>query len=282
MIEPIAAGNALRIFTAPMAGADYWRVLKKATNEFLDVDDTVDALVAYEGSEAVFIDADYNSLPNDIAVFYRIYYHFEGDAWVSGNIISGTPSARYIDKSVDVMGFVRGRIEAGLKVECERENFQTELGYIQVYTAPPSLEQGILFPCVTMSVEHDNIAERGIGEDPIGDYYDDVEDEHLAGDGWLSSVSLSITGWSLNSDERVELRKALKRVITANLAIFDYVGIQQVDLSLSDVDAISGEFDAPLYQVNCTMSCVAPVFIARSYSNPAETINEISVEVSNG
>lgn len=280
MAHPLPAGNAVRLFITPIAGAKYWRVLKKGSDDFTGETDS-NALVAYEGDDRAFVDADVASLPNDQVIFYKSYYRMEDNTWLATASVSATPSATYEDASVDFMSFVRERLEAGMKVEVERGNFQADLGYIQVYTAPPSLEQGLRFPLLTISVESESPAERGIGEDIFGDEFDPIEDEFFDSEGWLANARLSITGWSLNSDERVELRKALRRVVIANLPVLSDKGFDQIDLSMSDVDAVSGEFEAPIYQVNATLSCVAPVRVGRPYSAD-ETINSIEVTATNG
>lgn len=280
MVHSLRAGNAIRLYLDPPDGAKYWRVLKKGSDSFTGFDDAA-ALVVYEGDEKVVVDADKDSLPNEIMVFYRPFYRMADDSWQVGPTATGTPAATYEDASTDFMSFIRERLEAGLFEEVKRNNFQTDLGYIQVYTAPPSLEQGLRFPLVTITVEDESPAERAIGEDVSGDDFDAVGAEWFDTEGWLANVRLSITGWSLNSDERVELRKALRRIVIANLPILSSKGFEQIDLSMQDVDAVSGEFDSPLFQVTATLSCVAPIRVGRSYG-AGEIITDIDVRSSNG
>lgn len=256
MVQPIHAGNALRLFIEPPAGSVRWKVLRKASNTFTGVDDP-GALVAYDGNERVVVDNAY--LQNEVIAFYRPYYTSDGSAWVAGPTAYGTPSATYTEYTTDVMSLVRERMEAGLKVEVERGNLQNDLGYVQVYTAPPSLEQNLLFPLVTMTVEEDASDTRAIGEDISGDEFDAVGFDWEESEGWLADVQLTLVGWSLNSDERIELRKAIRRVIIANLGVFASHGMDQVSLKMNDVDAVNGEYGAPIYQVMANLSCTAPV-----------------------
>lgn len=256
IIRPIAIGNALRIFIDPPAGATKWRVLRKASDTVGAFDDPT-ALNVYEGDLKVFVDAA--SLPNEQMAFYKPFYWI-GNAWVPGQGNSGTPAAIYEDHSTDVVAFLRDRLEAGLQVECQRGNFQTDLGYVQVYTAPPSLEQGLQFPCVTIELDNAGRGESGIGED-IGSDEDDEDS-----DGWYEDVSISMVAWSLNPNERIELRKALRRLLIGNLSVFDDSGIQQVSLRLSDQNAVNGEFGAPVYQVLCNFTCIAPARVSARVS----------------
>lgn len=257
MIQNLHIGNALRLFLMPPAGARLWKVLRKVADNFTGADDP-DAFLAYQGTEKYFVDAEY--LPNEVMQFYKPYYSSDnGITWVPGATRSGTPTADYQDFSTDVLGIVRQRLEDGLKVECDRGNFQPEHGYIQVFTAPPSLERDLRLPLVTVHLENESPAERGIGEELDVDEFDAVGNDWSDSQGWLASVTLTIIGWSLNSDERIELRKAIRRIIVGNLEVFSNDGVSQVDFSLNDVDAVNGEYPAPIFQVMCNFTCIAPV-----------------------
>lgn len=256
LVQPLHVGNALRLFIEPPSGAVRWKVLRKASDTFAGHDDP-SAMVAYEGDERVVVDSA--SLPNDVMAFYRPYYQSASGAWSAGATAYGTPAAIYEEHTTDAMSLVRARLEAGLKIEVERGNLLNDLGYIQVYTAPPSLEQNLFFPLVTITLENEDSDTRGIGENISGDEFDAVGFNWLESEGWLANVQLTIVGWSLNSDERIELRKAIRRVVVANLPVFAAQGIDQVNLSMNDIDAVNGEYGAPIYQVMANFSCVAPV-----------------------
>lgn len=258
MIQPIPVGNALRLFLNPPQGAKYWRVLKMGADSFTGPDDLDYALIAYEGEEKVFVDA--SNLRNEHMAFYKPYYRMQDDSWQAGSTANGTPKATFEEQTTDVLSFVRDRIEAGMLVEVQRGNLIADLGHVQVYTAPPSLEQNLRFPLVTITLENEAPSERAIGENIGGDEFDAIGSDWFESEGWLADVQLCIVGWSLNSDERIELRKAIRRIILANLSVFDSVGMSQINLSMNDVDAINGEYsNANLYQVMANFSCVAPV-----------------------
>lgn len=275
MIQPIAAGNALRLFITPPTGAKYWRILKKGADNFTGEDDGA-ALIAYEGSEDVVVDAHVASLQNGVMKFFKPYYRMEDDSWEAGPTASATPAATYEDNTFDVQSFLRERIEAGLLVEVQRQNLTAELGFVQVYTAPPTLEQGLQFPLVTITMDGEDPAERGLGEDIAGEEYDAIGDEWFDSEGWLASVKLSIVGWSLNSDERLELRKALRRIVVANLPVLSSKGIDQIQVSWQDVDAVNGEYDANIFQVLASLSCVVPVQVGHA-SGSDNIINTFEV-----
>lgn len=255
MIQPVPIGNALRVFISPPAGSMYWRVLRKGSDSFVDENDS-SAIVAYEGDDKVFLDTAF--LINEVMAFYKVYY-FDGVAWNSSVTASGTPTSTYEEHSTDVLSLMRERIEAGMKVEVERGNIIADIGYVQVYTAPPSLEQQLRFPLITLHMLSETSGARGIGEDIGGDEYDAIDLDWYESEGWLADVQLSIVAWSTNSDERIELRKALRRIIVANLTVLSSNGIEQVNVGMQDVDAINGEYDVNMYQVVCSFSCIAPV-----------------------
>lgn len=271
-IWPLQAGNALRLFLTPPSGATSWKILRKGSDSFTGVDDA-DAVTVFVGTSKKLVDAE--NLLNEVMAFYKPYYRVAG-AWVEGATASGTPVATYEDHSTDAVAILRDRLERGLQVEVERGTFATDLGYIQVFTAPPSLEHGVRFPLVTVQLEHEGPGERGIGEDPQGPEYLDEADSWLISEGWLASVQINVTGWTLNSDERIELRKALRRLVLANLSTFDSLGLQQISFSQSDFDAVNGEFNAPLYQTVGTFTCLAPTRVVSTFGSVTEVTTEIN------
>lgn len=256
MIQPLPIGNALRLFIQPPSGAVRWKVLRNGNGIFSGHDDA-SAVVAYEGDAKVALDTAF--LQNEVMAFYRPYYTTDGVAWTAGSVASGTPVASYQEYTTDVMSLLRERLEAGLLVEVQRGNLISEFGYVQVYTAAPSLESDLRMPLVTLHLDSEEPAERGIGEYIGGDHFDAISEEWDEGEGWLARVSIAMIGWSLNADERIELRKALRRIVVANLPVFAAAGFLTVNLSQQDVDAVSGEYPAPLYQVMNTFTCLAPV-----------------------
>lgn len=269
MVQPFSVGNALRLFLEPPASAVRWKILRKGSDSFAGHDDP-SALVVYEGDERVVVDARY--LQNEVMAFYRPFYTADGATWTAGSTASGTPAATYEDQTTDVLSFLRDRLEAGLQVEVQRGNLINELGYVQVYTASPSLERDLQFPLVTLHLEDEEPSVRAVGEMIGVDDFDAIGGDWTETEGWLSNVTVSVIGWSLNGDERIELRKAIRRIIVANLGLFADQGWQQINLSLRDMDALSGEYSAPVYQVMGTFTCLAPVVVGGPVSRTSEVV----------
>jgi hypothetical protein len=271
IIRPLSSGNALRVFIEPPAGAKNWRVLRKGSDTFTDQDDP-SALRAYEGTDKNFVDVV--SLQNEVMAFYKPFY-WNGADWIPAATVNGTPAATYEDLTQDVVKFLRERLEAGLMVEVKRGNFVPEHGYIQVFTAPPAMSQDLSFPLVTLELDSASPADRAVGED-YGIGMDDPDsDEGDEAEGWLERVAISVLGWSLNSNERIELRNAMRRVLLANLSILDAHGFQQVSFSFTDINAINGEYGPPVYQALCNFTCLA----AARITSRVGTITDIEVSV---
>lgn len=278
MIQPLFAGNALQLFLKPPVGFTRWKILRNGSGVFSGPNDA-SSVVAYDGDATVVIDSA-GSLTNDVRWFYGPFYTADnGVTWTAGPVNSGTPSAIYVDNSTDVLSLMRERLEAGLLVECQRGNFQTELGYIQVYTAPPQMEQGLRFPLVTLHLDGEDPSGRALGELISSNNFNSIGFDGYESEGWIADVRLQIVGWSLNSDERIELRKAIRRLVAANLPIFDSYGWLEIGLSQQDIDAVNGEYPAQMYQVSNTFTCMAPVSVS---GRSTLVVRDISLRSING
>lgn len=252
LIQSIPVGNALRLFLSPPLVAKHWRVLRRTADSFTGPDDA-GAYVVYEGKEKAITDAF--GLYNGIAVFYRVYY-WTGTAWLDSASRSAVPNPHYADASVDVLGIVRDRLDLGLQTYVDAGQLQHSRGHIPVMTASPSVEDAN-WPMVTVHLSADSSSVRALGEMPASDMF--AEGDYLwhSYEGWLSRWQLSIIGWSLNSDERILLRKAIKTILIANLSIFDSFGMVLPDMQFSDDEDFTS-YQAPVYRTICTFSCVAP------------------------
>lgn len=256
LVQPLHIGNALRLHFTPPTGAVVWRVLRKDTNDIAGHDDPT-AFLAYEGVDHVTVDSAL--LRNGVQQFYKPFWTSDGVTWTAGAVATGTPAANYAEYTTDVLSSLRERIEAGLIVEVERGNFQVELGYVQVMMGSPSLERDLRFPLVTLHMESETSGIRAIGEAIAGDEFDSIGFDWDESEGWWGEHTITVIGWSLNGDERNELRKALRRIVIGNMPVFEGLGWTQLDFRSEDIDAVNGEYPSPMYQVMGTFSCIAPV-----------------------
>lgn len=251
MVQTLPVGNALRVFIVPPAGAVLTRVLRRTADTFTGHDDA-GALLVDEGDGHVVLDT--TGLMNGQTYWYRDYHLVKG-AWVAGTSQSGVPAASYGDASVGVVEFVRERLHAGLLVEIQRGALQHEQNRIPVLIASPTFED-TKWPVVTIHVAADAPEHRWIGEMEQPDWFDPSDNLHDETEGWLSRVQLTIAGWALNADVRAALRKAIKRIVMANLAVFDERGMYQISLSQQDLDDFQS-YSAPVYQSVGQFSCLA-------------------------
>ncbi len=257
-IAPLAAGNAVSIKLNAPDGTQFLRVLRKVSTDGAKFDSELDtaAVVVFEGTADEFIDTE--CLINGTTYLYGDFT-YDGVAWSAGDTATATPAATYEDQSVDVMTFVRERISLGLANEIAQKRLFPETKVIEVLTAPPLFDR-TRWPVVTVHLSSDGSAERGIGEEVSPDIYSAVGSDWTDLRGWLSHTSITVIGWSKNPDERIALRMALRRIVIANLQVFDSAAIQRIDFRQTDEDIMSG-LPVPVYQSIGTFTCFAPVAV---------------------
>lgn len=251
LVQCLPVGNAIRLFITPPAGAEAVRVLRRTADTFTGAMDA-GAFLVTQSLDHVVIDT--TSLVNGHAYYYKPYALVAG-AWVAGPTVTGTPAATYQDASSQVVEIVRERLAAGLLVEVQRGALQHEYGKIPVLIASPTFED-TKWPVVTIHVASDAPEMRWIGEMQQSDWFDPDNDEWVGTEGWLSRVQLTVAGWALNSDVRAALRKAIKRIVMANLPVFDERGLYQIGLSQQDVDDFQN-YSAPVFQSVGQFTCLA-------------------------
>ena len=258
MIVNVPAGAAVRVFLKPPATARAWRLLRKQADTFTGPTDA-DATLVHAGTDRVVLDD--SGLLDGFTFWYRAYY-WTGSAWVASASVSATPQSTYVDESEDALSIVRDRLDAGMLTEVARQRLRPQSGTIDVLTASPVYDDR-RFPMVTVHLQDEGAQQRFIGENPTGDeadrdYFDGSSDDT---EGWLAQTQLTIMGWSLNSDERKELRKAIRRILVANLPVFDAHGLLQVEFRQQDTEDFTS-YNAPVYQVMTSFTCLTPIRVS--------------------
>lgn len=254
-VRPLPVGNAIHVIVEIPQSTVYWRLLRKLTDDIGSEADP-DATLVYEGGGDYTIDQ--SGLSNGVIYFYRAFY-FNGSTWSASDSVSAQPAAEVRDESSDVLDVVRQRLRDGLATQVENGFLRPTSGKIPVLTAPPVFEETD-WPVVTVHLDNDAASERFIGDDLTDEDYPGAETVEVAR-GWLSSWTIRIVGWSRNPDERIRLRKAIKRLIIGNLPVFDSVGMEQVEFRVQDEDDMNS-YSAPVYQVVCVLTCLAPSVLA--------------------
>ncbi|CAH2606334.1 conserved protein of unknown function (plasmid) [Rhodovastum atsumiense] len=258
-IETLMAGGALRLYLTPPNEATSWRVLRRTNPAaFTGPDDPGAAMVVDRTDANVVMDA--KGLSNGATYHYRVYYRGRTGAWIGHDEGQGVPQASYAGDDADPQTVLRDRLEAGLKTEVQRGALLPQSGKIQVVTAPFAMVEHVTFPCVSVHLESDLPAYRGIGESfGDGEVIEGVGWDD--GEGWLSRVVLRVVAVSLNGDERIALRRAIKRIVIANLPVFKAAGLDQVEFSLSDhEDEGPKNSNAILFMSVGQFSCIAPSY----------------------
>lgn len=276
-VEPLAAGNAVRLHLAPPRGASAWRVLRRLTDGFTGPDDPGAVRIGDPGDDRPGGLLDATGLLNGTEYVYREYVQTNG-VWVDGSTVRATPAAIYADDGPDTLAVVRERLALGLAIEVQRGALKPATGKIPVVTALHPLPDSTRLPCVSIHLNDDAPAHRFIGEQMESEWPTGIgsEADLDSSEGWLSRVGLNIVGISLNGDERAALRRALKRIIMVNLPIFDAAGLMQIDFAQRD-DERPGDNNAVLYATVGSFVCIAPSIVHWTVGAIADI--EVSVSI---
>lgn len=258
-IAPLAVGNAVQIFMQLPAAAVHWRVLRNLTGNFPAFNDAASFTV--HDAEATdplrFIDA--SNLVNGTLYYYQGFY-WDGSAWSTDDApTTVTPATTYIDDSADPLTLVRDRLAVGLIADIARGKLNPVAGKIEVLTAPPVFDDK-RFPVVSVHLQSETPINRALGEEIANDELDQFTGLYDDHEGWVSKTQLQVVGWSLNADERIELRKSLRGIVVANLSVFDEALLLQVEFSQQDIEDFT-TYPAPVYQTMGTFTCLTPIAV---------------------
>ena len=271
-VELPSSGNAVRLYVTPPAGAASWRVLRRTdAAAFSGPDDTGAAVVATCSIDNVILDD--KALVNGTAYAYRIYYRDRGGSWVAQDDAQATPAASWTSDDADPQTVLRDRLQLGLAVEVQRNNLRPQSGKVQVVTAPFAMVDKITFPCVSIHHDSESSSDYAVGDafgmDALGGLGGWEETT-----GWLSRVNLNIAAVSLNGDERIALRRAIRRVVQANMPIFYAYGFRNIEFAMQDTESGGGDA-AILFMTGGSFGCVAPAFV-RTHLDPITAINVVA------
>ena len=268
LIQAPAVGNALRVFLAPPPGASSWRLLRRTADEFAGPDDPGAVVVVDQSRDDVVLDT--TALVNGTSYVYRLYS--SGPAgWTMSDPATGTPAAIYQPGGPNPQQIVRDRIDLGMAVETAAGRLKPEGGRVYVITAPFVLADNAKFPTVTVHMDSAEPAERALGEMLSGDF--EMPGGIGETEGWLERWSMTVLAVSLNPDERITLREALRRVVLANLSVFDDAGMVQIAFAQRDVEDTQS-YTTPLYMSYGTFTCLTPTFV----SDVAPRIVDVDVQ----
>jgi hypothetical protein len=254
----LAAGNAVRIVvTPPATAAAWWRVLRRTSDSFTGAGDTGAVLVADDCTDNCLIDVD--ALVNGTSYFYHVYFTPDGETWTDAPSVSIVPAATYQDAAPDPQLLLVQRLTAGMAVEIASGRFTPSSGTCPVVTSPYALADRISFPMISVHLDTTGPETRAIGETVTGDILD-VFGTPGESEGWLASFSMNVVGVSLNPDERIALRMAVRRVIQVNLEVFDAAGMLNIGFQQQDSEDFEAK-NAPLFMTGGKFTCQAPASV---------------------
>lgn len=257
LLDPLAAGSAVRVFITPPRGAVQWRVLRRTADVFTDQADT-GAVLVLDGDDNVVVDTV--ALVNGTPYFYKAWF-FVGRAWVASPSMQVTPEATYAGDAVNPARILRDRIEAGLKVEVQRGALIAESGRIRVHTGPYQREDQIQFPLMFVHQDSQTISDRFVGEDVFGSGQD-ANGSYFGGDGVLARFVINMGIVARNVDEREAMRRALQRILLVNLPVLAAAGIITPEWTLTDSEDLQAQ-SAPLFMSGGQFTCLAVSYAER-------------------
>lgn len=257
-IQAPAAGNALRLLITPPAGAVWWRVMRRSSAPPAGPDDPGALVVADRSTDEVLYDTV--CVENGPTYQYAAYYWL-GSAWAAeSDTASAVAASIYQDGGIDPLQVIRQRVDAGIAAEVAAGRLAPADGVVSVHVAPFWLADDFAFPGISVHLTSSSPnAGRCIGNDvfPPVDNGDGTLTEF---EGWIVSTQVEVVAVSLNGDERLALRRALARVLEANLLIFEGLGLQDIEVTISDSEDFAAKA-APLFFTSASISCSSASFV---------------------
>lgn len=250
IIQPISCGNAVRFVVQPTVEETRWRLLRKETDVFTGQDDPA-AFVVHDGANRFLTDA--RLLVNGVTYHYALY-GYAGGAWVAPVMASVVPDALFEDVSSDAQELVRERIDVSLHSMIQRGLVQLSQSTVSVMSIPFYTQGGEL-PVVTVLYGNGSATGHALGEQMSADEFDGSD--FIGTQGWHESISLEVSAWSLNAQERNTIRKALQAVIAANLGIFAESGLMNFEVQSVQDTEDTQSMNAPIYQTMIKVGCQA-------------------------
>lgn len=260
LVTPIPSGAAVSISLNPPETD--WVLLRRSDSDFIGYPDESAVIVASgDGGEDEVQITDFEGLLNDIPYWYQEYQLVDG-VWVApydAYEITPTYESQPGFMPVDPVELVRNRLESALVAEVTQGNLNPAKGMIQVLRSPPILDN-VQFPCVTVLLDSRVAEVRGVGEFVTPSFFNEADDVWDTFEGWLDRTVIQITVWSLNADERADIRHAVERILLMNLPVFDAAGLSLIDVSQTD-NFDPQTYGVPVYQAVFQFSCMHPAIV---------------------
>lgn len=256
LAQPISCGNAVRLVLSPSEGEARWRVLRREDEDFTGHDDPA-AVLVHDGDDRFLTDC--RLLVNGTTYHYAAYGEVSPGVWSDPVLAAVTPTAAWSDLSIDVQELVRERLDVTLNGMLQRSQIKLTKSSIKVLSIP-FYTQGEGLPVVTVLYGNGSSVVRGLGEVVAQDTQ--VDDAWDGAQGWHAAVTLEITVFSLNADERNVLRRALEAAVAANLSVLEAQGLNMVEVqSVSDTEDTQS-MNVPLYQTMLRLGFQHAVVVA--------------------
>jgi hypothetical protein len=163
-----------------------------------------------------------------------------------------------------VLAVIRERLDIGLQTEIIAGSLFHDSNRIPVLLATPTFED-TKWPVVTLHVASDSSSgNQFIGGMSDADFTNEDTGLIEETNGWLSQHQVTIAAWTLNADEGYMLKKVIKRLVIANIPVFEAAGFLNIEVSQMHVDDTQS-YPAPVYRVETTLNFLAESSILINY-----------------
>lgn len=275
-IEPLPAGNAVRLILTPPPGAAEWRVLRRTTDTISGPNDAGAVVVEDWGRYEALIDDD--GLTNGIAQFYRVFYRDAAGAPILplAPSRSATPAHSARDTSTPVLRVLRKRVEAGLAVAVAEGRLKPRSGSVPLVVAPMVDPGKITMPVVSIHLDRDSPLDHALADFIATEELLDIgwDDTH----GYLSEVAINLVAVSLNPDERITLGEVLKHILLVNRPVLNAHGIIRPAVTVTHSELQPDQNAVPLYVASCSFTCIAPTTATATASEITDATAHIVLE----
>jgi hypothetical protein len=270
---PLSIGNAVKLSFIPPSD-DEWagtRILRKAGTISVPAvisgpTDAAATIIWDQSGETTnqSLDEarwmlDIQGLVNGILYTYAAYAYDAVPNYSDVLTITVTPAVTYTYQSFELKDLFLDRLPVTMADELLRGMIRLKSGVtkIPVISASPAPGSEDTWPVVSVHLDSDAMNTEAIGHETGGQTFNEGTNLWVTNEGAYFAQAVSVLAWTLNPEERDEMRRALKRQITVVMHELVELGqAAQLGLNLQDAEEFS-LYPAPVYFAICHVTCLA-------------------------
>jgi hypothetical protein len=217
---------------------------------------------------------DWHEVLVGVPHWYVLYGRDVGGTWGRlGAAVDLTPTAHGQTPRLDAMDVLRERLEVGFNALLASGILAYPDARIRVLLGPPAIDH-VAFPAVAVNLEQAAPDQQYIGGALLESHTESGDWEAQA--GWYARYHVQVGIWALNPDERRLWRAALRDTLIANREVLEWLGIQEMETSLSDHEDFN-TYAAPLYCTTASLRFLAPCTITLTVDALRDVVTAVVV-----